>query len=333
MIRIRRANALLGSALVTIGVVVGLGVGVGDSPAGAATTGPPLDVPAATLQKALTCSGPLAGATHDPVLLTPAFSTGPQSYGFNYEVQLPAAGITTCTLTLPDRGYGDLQVAAEYDVAAIRTMAAQSHRQVVLLGHQHGALDGLWALKFWPDLAGKVSDFISLATPYHGTSTAAGLCGLLHRCPPSVWQISTGSKFLAALNAAPLPAGPSYTSIATAYDEFIVPQPATSTLSGAANIQLQSICPGRPIEHFTILADNLTYRLVLDAVSHRGPAAAARIPASVCSGPLYMPAATTVQGATGALAGLAGFASGFTGNLLLGAVGAEPAVRSYAVAH
>lgn len=294
---------------------------------GAAPVGPALTVPAATLQKALTCSGPLTGLTRDPVLLTPAFSTGPESYGFGYLPQLKADGVTTCVLTLPDGGYGDLQTAAEYDVHAIRWMAAQSGRTVVLLGHQHGALNGLWALRFWPDLRSKVSDVIALAAPFGGTSGAAQLCRSVRRCPVPYWQIATGSAYLGALLAAPLPAGPSYTSIATAYDEVITPQPTASTLVGARNITLQTICPGRPIEHFTILADHLTYLLVSDALTHAGAADPARLPSGVCTGPLYMPA--TSSAGLGALQGLVGFASGLLLNLPTSAA-REPALRGYA---
>ncbi|HET6154030.1 MAG TPA: lipase [Marmoricola sp.] len=290
--------------------------------------GPSLTVTAAQLDTALTCSGPLTGLTHDPVLLTPAFSTGPESYGFNYERQLPAIGITTCTLTLPDDGYGDLQHDAEYDVLAIRRMHAESGRQIVLLGHQHGGLDGLWALRFWPDLATDVSDFISLATPYNGTRYAANLCHNLGRCPASYWQIATGSRFLAAL-AGPLPAGPAYTSIASQYDELIVPEPFASHLDGASDVILQDLCPGRPIEHFTILADNETYELVLDAMSHAGPAELSRIPKSVCTGPLYLPGVIGPSGAVGLVQGFGGFLVGLIQHVPA-SVSAEPALMPYA---
>lgn len=289
--------------------------------------GPELRVPRAELKQALTCSGPLKGLDRDPVLLTPAFSTGPESYGFGYLPQLAADGITTCVLTLPDGGYRDLQRAAEFNVFAIRRMAARSGRQVVLLGHQHGALNGLWALRFWPGLRGKVSDFVALATPFGGTSSARQLCASVRQCPDAYWQISTGSGYLGALVRKRPPAGPSYTSITTLFDEVITPQPEASTLPGAKNITLQSICPGRPIEHFTILADNLTYLLVTDALTHRGPARPRRIPATVCQGSLYMPATSTAG--LGAANGLLGFLTGLLVNVPK-SVPEEPAVRRYA---
>ncbi|QII02218.1 lipase [Rhodococcoides fascians A21d2] len=251
-------------------------------PVHADPVGPPLTVAQADLDKALTCTTDLHDATRDPVLLTPAFATDQQSFGWNYLQSLPAAGIPVCSLSLPDEGYGDLQVAAQYVVHAVRTMAADSGRQVVLMGHQHGPLDELWALTFWPDLPALVSDFISLATPYNGTDSARSGCDDSQECPPANWQIATGSKFLTALAARPLPVGPSYTSIFTRFDELIYPQPHASTLAGAANIAVQDICPLRPVEHFNIIGDNVAFHLVLDALEHDGPAVRGRISDNLC---------------------------------------------------
>lgn len=293
--------------------------------------GPALSVTERDLDGALTCSGALAAITQDAVLLTPAFSTDEESFGWNYLPQLRALGIPHCSLSLPDGGFGDLQHAAEYVVLAVRRMSAQSKRKVILFGHQHGPLDELWALMFWPDLREKVSSLISLATPYQGTTTAAGTCQSFGRCPPSVWQIAQGSQFLAALNARALPAGPAYTSITTLFDELITPQPEASRRDGATNLVLQDICPGRLAEHFTILSDHLAYQLVLDAITHPGePADPARLPADVCTGPLTMPSTTNPQSAVAALQGLTGFITGFTLAVGIDSVEAEPALREYA---
>ncbi|MDR3415244.1 MAG: hypothetical protein P4L83_03575 [Nevskia sp.] len=295
--------------------------------------GPPLDVPVSELEHALSCNVPLAGITRDPVLLTPAFSTAEQSFGWNYLRNLPARGIPTCSITVPDHGYGDLQNAAEYVVYAVRKMSAQSGRKVAVVGHQHGPLDELWAIKFWPDIPGLVSTFVSLATPYHGTEEAATACGASHFCPPSVWQISTGSNFLKALDSRPLPAGPGYTSISTLFDELIVPQPYASDLPGGTHIVLQDICRLRPIEHFTILADNLSYLLVLDALAHPGlPADPAHISPWVCFGPLYQPGVLSPLELPRELIDAAGAITGAFTHVGPDGVHAEPALRSYAAA-
>ncbi|MGH8693613.1 MAG: esterase/lipase family protein [Burkholderiales bacterium] len=283
------------------------------------------------MEQALKCSTDLTEVTRDPVLLTPAFSTDQESFGWNYLRQLPALGIPVCSLTIPDHGFGDLQNAAEYVVYAVRKMSEASGRKVILFGHQHGPLDELWALMFWPDIPVRVSSLISLATPYQGTTGAQMICALSGNCPPSVWQIATDSQFLHALNDRPLPAGPAYTSITTLYDELITPQPQASHRDGATNIVLQDICPGRLVEHFSILADNLAYALVLDAMEHPGaPANPANLPSSICAGPLFMPGVESPESAVSALGGITGFLSGFVLAIGTGSVNAEPPLRDYA---
>lgn len=292
--------------------------------ASAAQEGPPLTINAGQVDRALECSPGLERAQRDPVLLTPAFSTAAESYAWNYRQRLPALGIPTCSITVDDHGYGDLQLTSEYVVAAVRRMTAASKRKVVLLGHQHGALDELWAVRFWPDVARSTSDFVSLATPYNGTESSAGLCRPGGRCAPSLWQITKGSRYLAAMSRAPLPRGPGYTSIATRGDVLITPQPEASRLDGASNVLVQDVCPGRVVDHFAILADAAAYALVLDALGHPGGADPSRIPRSACA-PLFMPG---VNGS--ALGGAAGFLSGFVTRNASEGVPSEPPVRPYA---
>ncbi|MDO9356448.1 MAG: hypothetical protein Q7T55_22310 [Solirubrobacteraceae bacterium] len=297
----------------------------------AAAPGPPITVTTAEFDQAFECSGPLTGLTRDPVLLTPAFSTADESYAWNYRRQLPKAGITTCSLTMPEHGFGDMQRTAEYVVTAVRRMsAARGGGQVALMGHALGGLSNLWALRFWPDLPGLVSDDIALAAPFQGTSTAGG-CKASSPCPQSLWQIAQRSAFISALNRVAPPKGPGYTSIATAFDEVITPQPSASRLPGAVNVSLQSICPLRPAEHFLILADNIAYLLVMDALNNPGPANPSRINRLWCFGPLYLPGTkiesipTTLGYASSTFAGIDTYGKAAT-------VSAEPALRSYATA-
>lgn len=294
--------------------------------ASADDVGPPLTVDDGRLDSALTCTTDLHGVDRDPVLLTPAFATDQQSFGWNYLKSLPALGIPVCSLSLPDDGYADLQVSAEYVVHAARKMAADSNRKVVMMGHQHGPLDELWALKFWPDLPALVSDFISLATPYNGTDSARNGCDRSQKCPPANWQIATGSNYLNALDERPLPEGPEYTSIYTKFDELIYPQPHASTLADATNIAVQDVCPLRPVEHFTILADNVAYNIVLDALEHDGPAMRSRISKDLCF-------TTTMPGLEPSLDDVSDNIEYFAGvprHFLEDSVPAEPELASYA---
>ena len=316
----RRRFTGIGAALLAAlaGCALALPAGAGAAP------GPRLSVSSDEVDAALSCTPGLEDARRDPVLLTPAFSTAEASYGWNYLARLPRIGIPTCSITVPDSGYGDLQRTAEFVVAAVRRMHRTSGRDIVLLGHQHGALDELWALTFWPDLGRKVSDLISLATPYNGTDSPNALCGNGAPCAAATRQITAGSAFIGALAAAPLPAGASYTSIASLDDTLITPQPEASRLDGAANLVLQDICPGRQVSHFDILADAVAYELVIDAMTHPGPADPARISPAPC-GTKLMPDADPVI-ATAAN----GFLPIFLAQNTAAAVPSEPASRPYA---
>jgi triacylglycerol esterase/lipase EstA (alpha/beta hydrolase family) len=153
------------------------------------------------------------------------------------------------------------------------------------MGHSQGPLEPRWALKWWPSLRAEVDDFIMLAAPNHGTVVAAPW----YWCFASCQQMKTGSKFLAALNAGgETPAGPSYTSIYSLTDELVQPAApqATSALAGdsnTANVAIQSVCPGRFVEHVQMAADAAVFGVVMDALSHPGPADPARVDRAVCS--------------------------------------------------
>jgi hypothetical protein len=276
------------------------------------------------LAAGLQCSPGLAKARQNPVLLTPAFSDAATSYGWNYLPQLAADGIPACAISVPDDGYGDLQRTAEYVVYAVRLMHAESGRQVVLLGHAHGALDELWALTFWPDVARSVSDLVSLEAPFEGTASSHALCAGAGHCTAALRQITKGSRFLAALHAAPLPQGVSITSIASIDDTLITPQPAASHLPGARDLVLQDICPGRVVDHFGSLADSVAYDLFRDASTHPGPADPSRLPGGACN-THFMPAADpAVLGLTSVF--LADFVARNAAS-----DDTEPAIRNYAL--
>jgi hypothetical protein len=113
--------------------------------------------------------------------------------------------------------------------------------------------------------------------------------------PASFYQFATGSNFVAALNKGnEAPGDISYTSIYSGfYDELIEPVAPVPTAAldwnnpppNVVNILLQDTCPGRFVDHATIgLTDEMTYRLVVDAITHPGPANVARAGGSVLCG-------------------------------------------------
>ena len=256
--------------------------------------GPPLSVPTHKLAAALECHGGVARADRAPILLVPGTTLTPQvEYSWNWEPALTELGRPFCAVTLPDNAMGDVQVAGEYVVYAIRTMHARSSRRVDIIGHSQGGMVPRWALRFWPATRRMVDDVIGMSPSNHGTVDAVPACTT--GCAPAFWQQRTGSNFLSALNSyrETFP-GISYTSVYTRTDEVVVPNlgpDASSALHGGGdqitNVAIQDVCPADTSEHLAIgTYDNTAYALAIDALTHRGPANPERVAASTCDHPL-----------------------------------------------
>jgi triacylglycerol esterase/lipase EstA (alpha/beta hydrolase family) len=255
--------------------------------AASADPGPALATPVATLQAALHCSGPLAGAERDPVLLVHGtFADSAINWSWNYEIDLPARGEPTCAVDLPNLSAGDIQVSTEYVVWAIRTMARESGRKVAIIGHSQGGLEARWALRWWPDLRRLVSDVIMLATPNQGSAFPDAVCVAPYFCAASLYQMQSDSAFLAALNAGHQTVGSvPFTAIVTTDDQIFV-LPEQGILEGNAahvtNIAVQDVCPGHVVDHVGLAFDGPTYAIVVDALDHPGPADPSRVDPAVC---------------------------------------------------
>jgi len=265
-------------------LIVGLVAALGATPAAARPASPPLTEPPRKLADALECSAGLASANERPVLLVHGTgSNRDENWSWGYRTVLPARGIPTCTVELPDRAWVDIQRSVEYIIYAVRRMFRRSDRQVSVIGHSQGGIHPVWALRFFPDVRPLIEDVIAMGTPYQGTEGGELLECASTGCPPSVWQQTTGSNLVAALNRKPPPAAPDYTSIATKFDQVSYPQPEASRLTGAREILIQDICPTRPTDHFFLAADAVAFAIVIDALEHLGPADPARVPAAVCN--------------------------------------------------
>jgi triacylglycerol esterase/lipase EstA (alpha/beta hydrolase family) len=255
--------------------------------------GPKLSVPAGTLRSALSCTAGVAGAGRNPILLVPGTTLDPQpNYSWNYERAFTALGWPYCTVTLPYHAMGDIQVAGEYVVYALRTMARAAGGKVDVLGYSQGGMLPRWALRFWPGTRKLVQDVVGIDPSNHGTLDAEVACHL--QCPPAFWQQSTGSHFDDALNSrAETFAGIDYTVIYSRTDEVVVPNLDASGSSSLhtgtgriANIAVQQICPGDVSDHLAMgTYDPVAYALAVDAFTHSGPADPARISRSVCTQP------------------------------------------------
>jgi triacylglycerol lipase len=266
------------AVLLAVSVMV---VVAGIRPLASAAGEPAYDVPESTLAAAVTCpSGGFTHPAHEPVLLVHGtFATPKENWGGNYALVLPQLGYDVCTVTLPNRALGDIQVAAEYVVYAVKYMYGASGLKVNILGHSQGPLEPRWAIKWWPSLQSEVDHLVMMAAPNHGTVVADASIGAA-----AGYQMKPGSKFLDALNAGDETPGPvSYTSLYSATDELVQPA-STAVLNGADNILMQDVCPGRVVEHVQFAVDAVAFALVMDAFTHPGQGAdPARIDKNVCT--------------------------------------------------
>jgi triacylglycerol esterase/lipase EstA (alpha/beta hydrolase family) len=289
-----RGAAVAGTAL-AIALVAGAGTAVADQ-AGYAPLdrpGPPLTVSQTALRASLTCTPGVAGARRNPILLVPGSNLDPgPNYSWNYERALRTLGWPYCTVTLPFHTLGDIQVAGEYVVNALRTMGAASGRRVDVLGYSQGGMLPRWALRFWPDTRPLVGDLVALDPSNHGTLDADAVCQ--GSCPPADWQQASRARFEEALNSGTETfAGIDYTVVYSHTDEIVVPNVSadgsSSLHTGAghiANIAVQDICPNDASEHLAMGSyDPVGYALALDAFTHPGTADAARIDRAVCAQP------------------------------------------------
>jgi pimeloyl-ACP methyl ester carboxylesterase len=261
----------------------------GADPAVALPVGPPLQEAPDVLAKALTCPATFQG-THDPVLFVHGTAGTGEAWSWNYGKALPPQGYDVCTVTLPDFARADMQISTEYVVYAVREMAARSHGKVDVVGFSQGPVEPRWAIKWWPDVRGLIDDLVSVAGVVHGFTPTEAFC--LRTCIAPFWQMKPDSKFLAALNAGDeTPGDVSYTSVYTRTDQAVWlagggaadPWTQSAALGGATNIAIQDICPGRFVGHFETIYDAAFYAVIIDALTHPGPADVARIDRGVCA--------------------------------------------------
>lgn len=258
--------------------------------------GPALQVPDGELADALDCTADVDGAARPPVLLVPGTTlTAEENFSWNYERAFAAADRPYCTVTLPNHAMSDIQVSAEYVVAAIRAMHERSGQRVAIVGFSQGGMIGRWALRFWPDTRPQVGEVIGIDPSNHGTLDAYPVCGAAG-CAPAFWQQQSFSAFTTALNSRTETfAGVDYTQMWTPTDEVVVPnlrpKPSSQLTTGEgrrANISTVDVCPAHVAEHLSMGSfDPVAYALVVDALDHDGPARASRIDPSVCLQPFH----------------------------------------------
>lgn len=275
----RRGAVVLGA----VGVLAVLAT----SGAGAQSSDPAWSVDEQALDASLDCPE-FAHPEREPVLLVHGtFTAGHEQFDWNYLQVLPDLGYDVCVVTYPDRGFGDQQVSAEYVAHAILTMHEATGRPVDLVGHSQGAAMPRWAVKFWPSVRAALDDFVAIAGPHHGIRTSGGEESGGTPMPAAFFQFSPDSRFVTILNRDDeTPGEVDWTNLYSEHDELVQPvepEPTAALDHGqddprVANLLLQDLCPGRVVDHLTIgTTDRLAFDLVVDALSHDGPADPARL--------------------------------------------------------
>lgn len=266
------------------------------SPATPSSGDPPLSVPQDILESALSCPASFSRA-HEPVLLIHGIAHTPdEDWSWNYAKVLPPQNFDVCTVALPDLARGDIQIQTEYVVYAIKAIGERSGGKVDVVAFSVPPLAARAAMKWWPGARALVDDLVLMSAPNHGDHNFDVLCAL--PCIAPFWQSKPSSRFLAALNSGDeTPGDVAYTSVYSLTDVAVLnlrPVDVTSDLAGASNIAVQDVCPLRFVDHAQALSDAAVYGVVIDALTHPGPADPARIDRSVCT-QLAMPGVDPLQ--------------------------------------
>jgi hypothetical protein len=304
--------------------------------------GPALSVPQATLDAAFTCSQDPATATRDVILAVPPTALDPEmSYGWSYFPGFQANNWPYCVLTVPDHGDGDVQIAGEYVVNAVRRIYAESHRQVELFGWSQGdSTSPRWALRWWPDIRPMVATMAGFAPDNEiGGAFLAPICTIA--CFPAAWQElrrndGTASNFITAMNSGQQTfPGIAYTSVYSLTDELAGPNFGPNPVSplpaapNVLNVSEQSICPLNVEEHLTFPASPSAYAVVMAALATPGqlPDLSKLNKAAICS-ELFQPNVTLGS----FILNEAKIASVVPSRILTGMITAEPPLKCYVYA-
>jgi hypothetical protein len=256
-------------------------------------TAPPITVSNRLLSGSFFChTPPVVNPVAEPVLMaTGTGVSGELTYGIE-QPAFNALGLQVCDVNFPHWETADLQTSVQYLVYAIRRDFKQSHRPIAVFGIGQGGLLARMALAYWPSLRKEVGDVVAVAAPEHGSTvpphTGGSRCSKTHPCVPAIWQQVRKAHLITWIGKhhAQAPGPTSWTTVRSATDEVVRPTGGprpTSELTGASNILIQDVCPGRTTNHAATAFDSVTFAALFDAITQPGPAEVARFPKTVCS--------------------------------------------------
>jgi triacylglycerol esterase/lipase EstA (alpha/beta hydrolase family) len=171
--------------------------------------------------------------------------------------------------------------AEELKAFVARVLASTGASKVDIVGHSEGTVMPNYYAKFLGGAA-FIDDYVSIAPLWHGTNVGGfatlSTLGAPYGFTPAMFtvlepffasgqQLLRGSEFMTKMRSGGTPAVPgiTYTNIVTKYDELVVPY--TSGIEpGMTNIVVQKPCVLDLAEHFSIVADPIAARHVLNAL-------------------------------------------------------------------
>ena len=210
-----------------------------------------------------------------PVLLVPGYGGDPSDL-YGLAARISATGRTAIVVSLPGNGTRNLAADARVLSAVVGQQLRKGAPSVDVIGYSAG---GVVALLWARDDGGAAHArrVITLGAPFHGTAVAAAARAFTPSlCPTACQQLVPGSALLARLDAGPAPRGPRWLSLWST-DDLVVTPASSSRLAGALNVPVQSLCPGRQVNHLALPADPVIDAIVLRAIGRaplRYPAAA-----------------------------------------------------------
>ena len=218
-----------------------------------------------------------------PVLLVPGYGGSTTSLAA-LATRLRAEGKDATVVSLPDSAQGDLAAQATVLGAAVTAALSRTGAASVdIVGYSAGGV----VTRIWLKDDGGAAvtrRVVTLGSPQHGTAVATLGSLFAGECPVACQQLVPGSSVLSALNAgSELPAGPQVVSLYTSSDQVVVP-PESAVLTGALNIEIQSVCASSTVNHTQLPSDHLVGSMVLgelgtSAVAHYTAADCARLSA------------------------------------------------------
>lgn len=165
-------------------------------------------------------------------------------------------GFKTVMYEPPNLLTGDLfQASKDFAAFVERVKAETGDEKVDILAECTG---GLISRHYIQSLGGDahVSRLVTFVSPQHGIK-AVPLVAAITRWP-ALYDLAPGSRFLRAVNDAPLKANVPITSIYTCNDEYITPY-KTAQIPGATNIE---ICGNGFVGHFQTMYDREIYLMM-----------------------------------------------------------------------